>query len=184
MDSPPILYVEDDDNDVFLFRLALDKAGLSHPIFLATDGLCAIEYLSGEGLYANRHLHPLPKLVVVDLKMPRMSGLELLAWIRRQPAYTRMPVVLLSSSHLSSDIHAAFANGANGYVIKPPDSTELIERLKNLLAACQACDFEATGWLPFFGNQPLSSPGREVLPVSSHGPFPGALNVTARYPEN
>lgn len=184
MELPTILYVEDDDNDVFLFQRAFTKAGFSHPIFVATDGLCAIEYLTGQGRYVNRALYPAPKLMVVDLKMPRMSGVELLVWIRKNPAYSKLPFVLLSSSNYSTDIHAAFVQGANGYLIKPSDASELIQRLQALVAACEACHFNAEGWLTFPGNQPLGSAGRDAIPLLLKGPFPGALNITARFPEN
>lgn len=184
MESPAILYVEDDDNDVFLFQRAFTKAGSSHLIHVVTDGLCAIEYMTGEGRYANRTVYPLPKLMVVDLKMPRMSGFELLNWVRQRPRFSKLPFVLLSSSNYSTDIHAAFVQGANGYLVKPSDSSELIQRLRDLVVTCEGCNFEADGWLSFLGNQPLASAGRGAIPLVVKGPFPGVLNITARHPEN
>lgn len=184
MKYPPILYVEDDENDVFLFQRALSKAGLSHPAYLATDGLCAIDYLTGSGHYANRDLYPLPKLMLIDLKMPRMSGFELISWMRQQSIFAKLPIVLLSSSNYSTDIHTACALGANGYLIKPADSGDLVERLKDLVTVCTACDFQADGWLTFRGNQPLRDPGRDKIRLIINGPFSGALHSTARYSEN
>lgn len=181
---PAILYVEDDDNDAFLFRRALHKAGLFFRLNLVTDGLCAVEYLTGASPYADRDLHPLPQLMVVDLKMPRMSGFELLSWIRQQPTLAKLPFILLSSSNYSTDIHSALALGANGYLIKPSDSADLVEQLKDVVTVCKACNFETDGWLPFRGNQPLRDPRRDKIPLLVNGPFSGALNITARYPDN
>lgn len=98
--------------------------------------------------------------------------------------YSKPPFVLLSSSNYSTDIHAAFVQGANDYPIKPSGASELIQRLQALLSACEACNFTAEGWLSFAGNQPLGSAGRDAIPLLIKGPFPGALNITARFPEN
>ncbi len=184
MDQSPILYVEDDENDVYLFRRAFTKTGHRNPIHVVTDGLRAIDYLMGARAYADRQQHPLPKLMIIDLKMPRMTGFELLLSVRQQPAYRTLPIVVLSSSNYSTDIHTALASGANGYLIKSPDSTDLIPWLHDLLTACAACDYAVDGWLPFLGNQPLSDPNRDIFPLSVKGPFRGALNAPSRYAEN
>src|SRR5258706_9385751 len=86
MSHPTLLYVEDDSSDVLLMRRAWTKAGLVNPLQVVDDGEEAQRYLSGQGRYASRIDHPMPRLVLVDLKMPRLSGLDVLIWIRAQPA--------------------------------------------------------------------------------------------------
>ena len=89
MTPPPVLYVEDDDNDVLLMRRAWTKVNVSNPLQVVTDGQEALEYLSGEGLYANRVDHPMPCLVLLDLKLPKVLGLEVLRRIRSETALLR-----------------------------------------------------------------------------------------------
>jgi CheY-like chemotaxis protein len=121
-----ILQVEDDQNDVFLFQRAMRKAGVTNPIQVATDGQEAIDYLAGKGKYADREQFPLPCLVLLDLKLPYVMGLEVLKWIRQQPGPAR-PVILLSASGQSSDITMAYRLGANAYLVKPSEATKLQE---------------------------------------------------------
>lgn len=104
MNNAPILYVEDDENDVFLFHRAFHKTGHPYSIHVVSDGLSAIEYLTGEGEYGDRRRHPLPKLMIIDLKMPRMTGFELLTHIRQAAGFRKLPIVVLSSSNYSTDI--------------------------------------------------------------------------------
>src|SRR5512145_859685 len=101
--SDAILYVEDEENDALLMQLALGQAGLRNPLRVATDGVQAIDYLSGKGRFADREEHPLPGLVLLDLKLPRMIGFEVLAWIRQQPGYAELPVVVYTSSNSPAD---------------------------------------------------------------------------------
>lgn len=128
-----ILLAEDETNDVFLMRRAFEKAKLLHPLPVVSDGAEAISYLSGEGRYANRQEFPLPTLLLLDLKLPRRSGLEVLEWIRRQPSpLRRLPVVILSSSQQTIDINRAYELGANSYLVKPVDFAGLLELVKAL----------------------------------------------------
>ena len=124
MSALPILYVEDDENDGFLLRRAFLKAGIPNPLEVVTDGNEAIEYLSGLGTFAKRRL---PHLVFLDLKLPFKTGFEVLAWLRQQPALHTIPVIILTSSTQESDVHKAYALGANAYLVKPPGAEELSE---------------------------------------------------------
>ena len=115
-----ILLVEDEQNDVFLIQRAFRKAGLDASLQVAGDGEQAMAYLAGQGEFADRVRHPFPQLVLLDLKLPRKSGLETLAWIRgQQEMVKRVPVVALTSSKQSADVNRAYELGANSYLVKP-----------------------------------------------------------------
>ncbi|HEX9394785.1 MAG TPA: response regulator [Gemmatimonadales bacterium] len=114
-----ILLVEDDANDVILIRRAFAKAEIKNPVYTVEDGDAAVAYLAGEGTYANRGDHPLPGVVLLDLKLPRRSGLEVLQWVRQSPTLRRLPVVVLTSSRESADVNRAYDLGANSYLVKP-----------------------------------------------------------------
>ena len=92
----PILQVEDDANDVFLLQHAMTKAGVENPIQVATDGQQAIDYLKGAGKYADREQFPLPCLVLLDLKLPYVMGLDVLRWIRQEPGMAAIVLILSS----------------------------------------------------------------------------------------
>jgi CheY-like chemotaxis protein len=129
---PVILYVEDDENDVTLMRHAWTKTRVRNPLKIVTDGEQAVKYLSGEGPYANRKEFPLPMLVLLDLKLPKLGGLEVLKWIRAQPAIHTLPVIVLSSSHRPEDLRVAYASGANSYLVKPPTIDGLTEMVSSV----------------------------------------------------
>ena len=114
-----ILLVEDDANDAALIERAFRKSNIANPIQVVSDGDAAVEYLRGDGEYADRKRFPRPVLVLLDLKLPRRSGLEVLEWIRDQEGLKRLPVVVLTSSRQRSDIDAAYDLGANSYLVKP-----------------------------------------------------------------
>src|SRR5438270_13769578 len=99
-----VLLVEDDLNDIFLVKRAFKMAHLENPLQVVTDGEEATHYLSGRGKYADRHTHPLPRLIVMDIKMPRMSGFDVLEWIKHDGALRRIPVVIVSSSDRAQDV--------------------------------------------------------------------------------
>jgi CheY-like chemotaxis protein len=133
-DGKFILLAEDDPNDVFFFERALSKFGFpAASLRVVNDGEAATAYLSGEGQYASRSEYPLPALVFLDLKMPRKTGMEVLAWLRGQPALTSLPVVVLTSSKHSLDIEEAYRLRANSYLIKPVRLEELVETLKTAI---------------------------------------------------
>jgi CheY-like chemotaxis protein len=127
-----LLLVEDDPNDVLLIQRAFRKANLVNPIQAVGDGEQAVAYLSGQGEYADRKRYPLPLLILLDLKMPRKWGFEVLAWLRQQPNLKRLPVVVLTSSREKSDINRAYELGANSYLTKPVTIDALTDMVKAL----------------------------------------------------
>jgi CheY-like chemotaxis protein len=120
----PILQVEDDPNDVFFLQHAMQKAGVTNPIQVAIDGQQAIDYLKGAGKFADRELFPLPCLVLLDLKLPHVMGLEVLRWIRSQPL-EHLVVIILSASGEAVDIATAYRLGANAFLVKPSEANKL-----------------------------------------------------------
>ena len=97
-DQAIILLVEDREDDIILIQKAFEKGAISNPLQIVRDGEEAIHYLGGEGPYSNRAEYPLPDLILLDLKMPKVDGFELVRWIRRQPGFATIPVVVLTSS--------------------------------------------------------------------------------------
>jgi CheY-like chemotaxis protein len=124
-----VLHVEDEEDDALLFQFAMKKAGLVNPLQLACDGQMAIDYLQGAHKFANRDEFPVPCLVLLDLKLPHVPGLEVLKWIRDHFGPS-IPVVILSSSESELDIAAAYDLGANAYLVKPSDTAKLAEMAK------------------------------------------------------
>jgi CheY-like chemotaxis protein len=119
-DQYTILLVEDDLNDIFLVKRAFKMARIENPLQVVTDGQEALSYLSGEGKYANRETHPLPKLIVMDIKMPRLTGFQVLEWVKgHNTPLRRIPIVVVSSSDNPTDINRAYELGANAYMVKP-----------------------------------------------------------------
>lgn len=133
-----ILLVEDSRDDAFFLRRAFLKAGFSHPIVDVRNGQQAVNYLSGNALYADRSLYPLPKLVVVDLKMPLMDGFELLAWIQNRPELVGLPAIVISSSDIPIDRERAMKLGARDYFVKPNDPADLVKVVEDLHAKWMA----------------------------------------------
>ena len=127
-----ILYAEDEENDIFFFRHALEQARSPHSLKALPNGQQAIEYIAGEGDFADRGLHPLPSLVLLDINMPRKSGLEVLEWIRRQSQFKSLPVLMLTSSSRQEDMDTALQLGADDYLSKPAHPLELVELVKSL----------------------------------------------------
>lgn len=126
MTNECILQVDDDENDVFLLQRVFQRAGIPNPVRVATDGQMAVDYLAGTGVYGNRAAHPLPCLVLLDLKLPRKSGLEVLEWVKQQPHLKKLVVVVFSSSVQVSDIERAYELGASSYIQKPADMQETL----------------------------------------------------------
>jgi CheY-like chemotaxis protein len=122
-----LLHVEDDPNDVLLLQRAFRKANTQIPIQAVTDGDKAVAYLTGADEYADREKYPLPSLVLLDLKMPRKSGLEVLAWIRSQQSFRRLIVIIFTSSKHDDDVNKAYDLGANSYLVKPVGFDMLVE---------------------------------------------------------
>jgi CheY-like chemotaxis protein len=148
-----ILVAEDEDNDFMLLERALKKQNGKFFLTRARDGVEAINYLSGTDDFADRNRFPMPDLLLLDLKMPRKDGFEVLEWVRSQPSLNRLVAVVLSSSRQDCDIARAYELGANSYVAKPNDYDGLVALTRILI------DYWLT-WsqLPESSNiQPLSA---------------------------
>lgn len=122
-----ILQVEDCEEDVFLLKYAFRRAGLENPVSVVVDGQQAIDYLAGTDKYADRKEYPLPCLVLLDLKLPRKKGLEVLEWIRAEPTLKWLIVIILSSSIHDKDVERAYELGANAFLVKPSDTDALAD---------------------------------------------------------
>jgi CheY-like chemotaxis protein len=134
---PTLLIAEDDDNDFLFFERALIAEKLEAQIRRACDGQEAIEYVRGDNHFADRDEHPLPDMIVLDLKMPRKSGFEVLAWLRKHPDFCDLPVIVFSSSEEHTDVERAYNLGASAYLVKPSSYTsysEVVETLKQFLS--------------------------------------------------
>ncbi|MDB6035737.1 MAG: response regulator receiver protein [Verrucomicrobiales bacterium] len=123
---PIVLHAEDDPNDIALMKHACLAAKTSFQLQPATDGEKAIHYLSGVGIFGNRNLYPPASLVLLDLKMPRRGGFEVLQWIRNNPVLKCLPVVILTSSRHDVDVRRAYELGANSYLVKPVNFEALV----------------------------------------------------------
>ena len=117
--EPVILVAEDNDNDVVMLLRAFDQLGISAPLQFVSNGEEAISYLEGTGKFANRQENPLPDIILMDLKMPRKSGLEVLEWWHRQPHLAAIRIVVLTTSEEMRDVNAAYRLGAASFIIKP-----------------------------------------------------------------
>ena len=145
-----ILLVEDEVNDVLLITKTLNKAGVNSLIQVARDGQEALDYLTGEGQFANREKYPLPSLVLLDLKLPRVMGLEVLRRLDQRRNFRRLVVIVLTSSQQPEDIDTAYDLGAKAYLVKPSG----IDQLEPMARAIK--DFWLTQNRP-----PASSPALE-----------------------
>ena len=129
--SGPILLVDDDENDVFFMLDAFKKAGVEIPVQVVKDGQEATNYLKGAGEFADRIRFPLPSVVLLDLKLPFVMGLDVLKAIRRDLKLSVI-VIILSASREDADITAAYRLGANAYVVKPSDISRLTDTVHAL----------------------------------------------------
>lgn len=120
-----ILHVEDREEDVFLMTYAFERAGIKAPVRVVEDGQKAMDYLAGNGQFADREKSPLPCIVLLDLQLPIRTGLEVLAWIRQQPTLKSIIVIVFTSSVYEGDVRRAYELGANAFLVKPSSSEEL-----------------------------------------------------------
>ncbi len=125
-----VLVAEDNPDDALLLRRALDKAGIRSRIKIVSDGEELLLYLQGRGAYTNRESCPMPSLVILDLKMPRKGGLEVLEWMNQNRDLSIVPTIVLSASNLDEDVRSAYHLGANTYFVKPSTFDELVETMK------------------------------------------------------
>jgi CheY-like chemotaxis protein len=129
-----VLLIEDSRDDVFLMQRALKKSGLGWSMQVVMDGEEALGFFSGTGKFADRNQFPLPSLVFLDLKLPYLSGFEVLAWMRDQPALKDIPVMVLTSSPEERDQRRAAELGAKGYLLKPP-TDQMLQKLAQEIAS-------------------------------------------------
>lgn len=132
MEQRPVLLVEDDPNDVVLTLRALQKQQLNHDVIVVRDGVEALEYLEGSGAFAGRDPSRLPSLILLDLKLPRLGGLELLERLADITALRNIRVVVLTSSREDEDIVRSYRHGACSYVRKPVDFEEFLQAVGEL----------------------------------------------------
>ena len=126
------LLLEDDENDIFFMQRAWKQAGILHPLFIFEDGQAGIDYLRGVGKYSNREKYPQPYLLLLDLKLPKLSGKEVLRWIREQPEWRTLIVIALSSSSLDKDVHEMYHLGANSFLAKPSTPDKRLALVKQV----------------------------------------------------
>jgi CheY-like chemotaxis protein len=129
-----VLIAEDSQDDAFLLQTAFKNNGVMPPAHILPDGGEVIAYLTGIGIYADRILHPYPGIIILDLKMPRVNGFEVLEWLKQNPSYRVIPSIIWSASADPRDVKHSFCLGANGYLCKPNELGELTTMVEHLLA--------------------------------------------------
>jgi len=132
MNKKTILLVEDNPDDVDLTLRAFKKSLIANEVIVARDGAEALDYLTGTGLYAGRNANELPQVVLLDLHLPKISGLEVLRAIRADPNTKLLPVVILTSSAEENDILESYGLGANSYIRKPVDFEQFLDAARQL----------------------------------------------------
>ncbi len=135
--GPYLLLVEDNHDDVIFMEQAFRDAGLDCPYRVLSDGVEVIEYLEGRSEYADRKRFPLPSHLLLDLKLPRKSGIEILEWVRRHPDFNTLSVIVLSSSKEANDIARARELGIDDYLVKPVSYAHLLGMVKSVVEAWQ-----------------------------------------------
>jgi CheY-like chemotaxis protein len=138
-----ILVADDDSDFVLLLRTAFEYACVQASIASVPDGADAIRYLNGEELYGNRHDYPMPDLILLDLRLPRLTGFDVLRWIRHSPKWAHLPVIILTGTYLRSEAEETWAEGASEFLIKPFD----------FLALTKMAEHIAETWLPEYRLQ-------------------------------
>jgi CheY-like chemotaxis protein len=131
---PPVLCAEDEESDAFFLRNAFAKEKIENPVVIVRDGREAVDYLGGTPPYDDRQLNPLPALVILDLKMPRLSGFDVLEWLKTRTDLAHIPVVILSSSMAEADMRKARQLGAKEFIVKPINVTEYSGIVRSLHA--------------------------------------------------
>jgi len=126
-----ILLVEDSADDALLVSKAAEQTLGGVRLLRVPHGIAALQYLEGQGIYSDRTAYPFPEIVLLDLKMPEMDGFQVLRWIREHPKLKRLPVIVLTGSTLEDDSERAYENGANSYLVKPCDFSQLVETMKH-----------------------------------------------------
>lgn len=134
-----VLLAEDNPDDALLMQRAFKSHGLMHPLRVVNDGSEAIAYFAGEGVYADRIAHPYPQMVILDLKMPRVSGFDVLEWLQKHRDMMVIPTIVWSSSADARDVKHAYCLGANAYLVKPTDFQEFKVMIADLFKFWDHC---------------------------------------------
>lgn len=137
MDQFAILLLEDQEDDVFLLKRAFKQASIPARIEAVPDGVEGIAYLKGEGKYADRNRFPVPRLILLDLKMPRMGGLEFLEWMEKHGRKHLIPMVVLTSSQLAADVRRVYELRASAFMVKPNTPEQLVDLARAIQAYWQ-----------------------------------------------
>jgi two-component system, response regulator len=132
MNAQAILLVEDNPSDVLLTQRALKKSHITNELVVAEDGQEALDYLFAQGAHARRDAADLPAIILLDLKLPRVDGLEVLRQIRANPTTHRLPVVILTSSNEEKDLATGYDLGVNSYIVKPVDFHQFTVAIETL----------------------------------------------------
>jgi len=127
---PTLLIVEDNEDDIFFMERIFKQMGARCDLRFARDGVEAVDYLSGKGQFGDRVKNPLPTIILMDLKMPRMNGFEVLEWMQKQPEIKLIPTIVVTSSMMQEDVTRAYRSGANAVMNKPVDKDSLLQMLK------------------------------------------------------
>jgi CheY-like chemotaxis protein len=128
----PILYAEDEKNDAFFMERAFEKVGIANPLIVVSDGEAVIEYLKG-AMQSSDSADPLAlTLLLLDLNLPKKSGLEVLKWVRAQSSLRTLPILMITSSKEEADLNRAYSQGANAYLIKPDKPADLVIMVKSI----------------------------------------------------
>ncbi len=131
-DDAEILLVEDNPNDVELTLRALQKQNLATKVFVVKDGAEALDFIYATGVYANRKIDNLPKVILLDLKLPKVDGIDVLRKIKSDPRTKHAPVVVLTSSQEDRDVLETYKLGANSYIVKPVDFSNFVHAVSEL----------------------------------------------------
>jgi CheY-like chemotaxis protein len=134
-----VLLAEDNEDDAHLVELAMKRAEIRQPLQVVADGVEAIDYLCGKGQYEDRKHFPFPRVLITDLKMPRMNGFEVLEWLKNHPECSVIPTVVFSASAQEADIDRAYRLGASAYFRKPATLSELCELLQVIFNFWSTC---------------------------------------------
>lgn len=135
-----ILIIEDNDDEVFLLQKALAREQINNPVQVVRDGVEAIAYLEGKGEFHDRARFPFPSVIFSDLKMPRMSGFDVLQWLQTHPECSVIPVIILTSSKQDVDVRKAYALGANAYLVKPGSLDDLQKMVRDTYQFWSWCE--------------------------------------------
>ena len=130
-DRPTLLIVEDNEDDIFFVERIFKQIGARCELRFARDGIEAIEYLSGKGAFQDRAKYPMPTIILMDLKMPRRNGFEVLEWMHNQEEIRLIPTIVVTSSTLQEDVTRAYRLGANAVMNKPVDKDSLLQMHKS-----------------------------------------------------